>query len=364
VGEVTPRVTIPEVWADKGCCPFCQAASLRVRHAPDVADQLVCGRCGAAFELELSGARIRLMEAPASLKPSSAVYQAWGSVAEVRARLQSAASVAPRGAVASSSVPTAPAAPTAPSPGAELPSEPPLAASTANIISQPAPSSALESGPTAVPSVLAACDEAELSARAEGLLALGNSPLKIQAALVQSGVPAEQVQAVMESVRRVAHQKRQQQIRTAWVWSGVVIVFVVLAAGAGLWFTRGPASSTVSPFASVPPPTATGIVGLLLSQPTPVVQTEPPPAPGKAPARCPSAPIDAAVLFGGQAGDWTFKSDVNGWIMTSVTARNIHVPAGMEAGYFGIDAASGASMTQVVGPAAIERVNFVAITCP
>jgi hypothetical protein len=171
---------------------------------------------------------------------------------------------------------------------------------------------------------------------------------------------------VMETVGRAAHEKRERQIRTAWVLSGVVIIFVVAVAGAGLWLTRGsgPGSTPSAAPLTAPPPTPTGIVGFLLSQPTPVVQTGlPPTASSRGSLRCPTLPVDAAELFGGQSGDWTFKPDVNGWIMTSVIARDIRVPAGMEAGYFGIGA-NGATMTTVAGPAAIQGVNFVAITCP
>ena len=105
----------------------------------------------------------------------------------------------------------------------------------------------------------------------------------------------------------------------------------------------------------------------MLSLPTSVVQTEPPPKPGTGGARpasrCPTTSNEAADLFGGQASDWTYKADAGGWLMTAITPKTITVPAGMMAGYLQFGS-GGANMNQVNGPAKIQNVNFIAITCP
>jgi hypothetical protein len=346
LGVTTPRPTIPDVWAEKGCCPFCGTARLQVRHEAAAADQLVCAGCGAAFELELGGSRLHLTAAPAG-RPLPQGAAGWLSAADARALLES---VQPPPAFEPAPV-APPRAAAAPAP---RPSSPLVAAVEA----------AIHPAPVAEPCRGDVTESAEILTRAEGLLALGNTPIQIQVALAQSGAAPEQVKAVMEVVRGSVQAKQERQIRIAWLLSCIVIVLAAAAAGVGFWTTRQTASATsAAPLASAPPPTPTGLVGFLMSQPTPVVQTEPPPATDAPQAGCPKLPAEAAGLFGGQAADWTFKPDVGGWIMTSVTARDVHVPAGMGAGYFGVDSA-GAAITSVQGPANIQRVNFVAITCP
>jgi len=334
LGVATPRPTIPDAWAEKGCCPFCEVARLQVRHAASAADQLTCGNCGAAFELELGGSRLHLTAAPAgyTLPPAAAD---WLPVTDARALLEKA--------------PLPEAVP--------APSAPPSTAAEAEPVAAPAPD--------AEPCLGDVTESAELMARAEGLLALGNSPVQIQVTLAKSGAAPAQVRLVMDAVLRTAQAKRERQVRLAWLLSCIVIVLAGAAAGVVFWTTQGTGSAASgTPPASAPAPTPTGLVGFLMSQPTPIVQTEPPSATGVPQATCPKLPADAATLFGGQPADWTFKPDVGGWIMTSLTARDISVPAGMEAGYFGIAAATGAAITNVEGPATIRQVNFVAITCP
>jgi hypothetical protein len=224
--------------------------------------------------------------------------------------------------------------------------------------------------PVDLPSALAHCTEAELMKRAETLLALGNSPLQIQVALVQSGVAPDLVKTVVEATRRLAQQKRQRQLRWTWLLTGLVIACLLLAAGGGwaLWHRPAPPAPSAAGTSRPPngPPTPTGVAGFFLSLPTSMVQTEPPPTPGSGPSRqtgrCPTSADEASSLFGGQAADWTYKADVGGWLMTAVTPKTIYVPASMVAGYLQFGA-GGANMSQVDGPARIQNVNFIAVTC-
>ncbi len=221
--------------------------------------------------------------------------------------------------------------------------------------------------PAGLPNGLAHCTEAELLQRAKALLALGNSPLQIQVALVQSGVAPELVQGVVATMRQLAHEQRQRQLRYAWLMTALVFACLVLAAGIGvrLWH---PAGVTVPGAAETPqPPTPTGVAGFLLSLPTPVVQTAPPQTTATGGVsqlgRCPNSAIEAASVFGGQAADWTYKVDAGGWIMTAIMPQIIYIPAGMLAGYLQFGQ-SGANVNQINGPARIHNVNFIAITCP
>jgi hypothetical protein len=349
MGHGLPRTVIPPAWAQAGCCPVCQAAKLSVRQTPGVPDQLACAQCGCAFELEAGSSRLALTEGPPAL--AAAIGQTariWLSIAEVRALLQSPPAVS----VQSSQPPaTAPLTP----PSSPTESTAPSAVST-------------PATPEALPSGLASCTEAELMQRADALLGMGNSPLQIQVALVQSGVAPELVQRVVETMRQLAHDKRQRQLRRTWLLTGLVIACLVFATGAG-WALWHQTKGVSAPAAAETPraPTPTGVAGFLLSLPTSVVQTEPPRAPGAGanlPAsQCPDSPNEAAGVFGGRADDWTYKADAGGWIMTAITPQTIHIPAGMLGGYLQFGE-GGANMNQVTGPAQIKNVNFIAITCP
>ena len=355
MGSNTSRSVIPPAWAQQACCPVCQAPRLSVRQTLGAPDQMACAQCGCAFELEAGGSRVALTQGqPAVAAAIGGATRIWLSVSELRGLLQQGAEHALEPMSAAGCAPETPAAaPTLPAPTPD------------------APSPATPSAPTDLPVALVQCSEAELMKRAETLLALGNSPLQIQVALVQSGVAPALVQTVVEAMRQLAHQKRQQELRWTWLLTGLVTACLLIAVVSGwaLWRrTAGGAPSATSPPTNGPP-TPTGAAGFFLSLPTAMVQTEPPGTPTPAPSgntqagRCPGSSSEASNLFGGQAADWTYKADAGGWIMTTITPQSIYVPAGMLAGYpqFG---GSGAYMHQVYGPVRIQNVNFIAIMCP
>ncbi len=315
-------------------------------------DQMVCAQCGSAFELEAGGSRLALTQGPSAVASAiGGTTRIWLTVSELHALLQGPpAAGAPATVVAS-----------APQPPPVTGQQPPS--------SSEAPSAAAPSAPADMPVALAHCTEAELMRRAENLLALGNSPLQIQVALVQSGVAPELVRTVVEAMRQLARQRRQQQLRWTWLLTGLMMVCLLIWVGGGwaLWrrTTAGAPSATSQPTSG--PPTPTGVAGFFLSLPTSVFQTEPPPTPAAGGSRqtdrCPTSSYEASNLFGGQAADWTYKADASGWLMTTVTPKTIYVPAGMIAGYLQFGSGE-ASVNQVDGPARIRNVNFIAITCP
>ena len=352
MGFSMPRSVIPPAWAQQGCCPVCQARSLSVRQTPGAPDQMACAQCGSAFELEAGGSRLALTQGPPAVAAAiGGATRNWLTISELHALLQP---------------PPATGAPTT-APASALRS--PVITDQQPPSSSQAPSSAAPGVPADLPSGLAHCTEADLMKRAENLLALGNSPLQIQVALVQSGVAPELVQTVVDAVSRVAQQKRQQQLRWTWLLTGLVMACLLLGVGGGwaLWHRTTAAAPGATAQPPNGPPTPTGVAGFFLSLPTALVQTEPPPTPGtggnRQAGRCPTSSDEASDLFGGQAADWTYKADAGGWLMTAITPKTIYVPAGMAAGYLQFGS-GGASMSQVDGPAKIQNVNFIAITCP
>ncbi len=370
---ISPRSTIPDAWAEKGRCPLCQAARLRVLHTAGAPDQLACARCGLAFELEAGGARLRVRALPARLSAPPALTQAWLSAADLGARLRPAPPPA--------NVPAPATLPEAPGGRAEalsLGAEPLRSAQNApppeisNGTSAPlSPEVAPASPPvsaSAPENQLASCSQAELLTRAQGLLALGNSPLQIQVMFVQSGIVPEVVSATMAQVRQLAQQRRDRQVRLTWRLGLLTLIVLVLAVGGGLLLippsrSRPAATGAAGTAGPTPIPNLTAAAGYLLALPTAVVQTEPAHSPAARPKACPASADEAASVFGGEAKDWVFKADVNGWSMTSLTTKSIFVPAGMTGGYFQITS-NGAAMDQVPGPARLQNINFIAITCP
>ena len=170
----------------------------------------------------------------------------------------------------------------------------------------------------------------------------------------------------MEVVRQLALQKRDRQVQSASRMAAIVVALLALIVIGGIAFSFRskifPSSATSATAGPTQKPTPTGVAGFLMSLPTPVVQAAPSPAFGGTPSRCPGSTQEAASLFGGQASDWTYKPDAGGWIMTTIKAQTVQVPAGMLAGYLQFGE-GGANMSQVDGPATIRNVNFVAITC-
>ncbi|MEP7359587.1 MAG: hypothetical protein ABI847_20205, partial [Anaerolineales bacterium] len=66
--SIVPRYQLPDAWSGKGVCPVCRTAgSLRVAQQSVLPDRMECGVCGAAFEVQSGGTRIRLLVLPKAL---------------------------------------------------------------------------------------------------------------------------------------------------------------------------------------------------------------------------------------------------------------------------------------------------------
>ena len=94
-----------------------------------------------------------------------------------------------------------------------------------------------------------------------------------------------------------------------------------------------------------------------INVPTPSVDPK-----GPAGAPCPATSAQASALFGGPAGSWSFNHQEQGWILILAGApTSIRVPAGMSAGYLVIGKTLEMRTTQ--GPATVNNVNFIAVSC-
>ena len=95
----------------------------------------------------------------------------------------------------------------------------------------------------------------------------------------------------------------------------------------------------------------------VINVPTPSVdQKGPPPAP------CPTTSVQASALFGGPAGSWSFSHQEEGWIfILADKPTSIRIPVGMSAGYLVIGETL--EMRGTLGPATINNVNFLAVSC-
>jgi hypothetical protein len=86
-----PRMTIPEAWAQMGACPICDERVLAITHIPGMPEQMTCRNCQASFEMEQDGPSIRLITLPpryaAFIQPA---WQTWMTPVELRRQINQA----------------------------------------------------------------------------------------------------------------------------------------------------------------------------------------------------------------------------------------------------------------------------------
>jgi rubredoxin len=73
MSEIKVRDSIPDAWANKGCCPLCAASKMQVQHQSAGPDQLRCDACGVVFEVEL-GSNVVLVEVSGPATLSNVYY--------------------------------------------------------------------------------------------------------------------------------------------------------------------------------------------------------------------------------------------------------------------------------------------------
>ncbi|MBL8058210.1 MAG: hypothetical protein JNK29_16005 [Anaerolineales bacterium] len=335
-----PLSPIPAQWAARGACPVCGAAPL----ALEPPDQLACPRCGTAFQVEAGGPRLRLVRLPAAISCSGPDAE-WRTAAEARAWVRELA---------------------APPPAAPAPSvEPPLPAEPSAAPGAGAESAAREAVP------------AEALAHAQGLFALRHTVPQIERILLSAHTwtPAE-VAAVLEAMRPAVAAAQARQRRLGWRLAGAGMAVVTLGLALTAWAmlagnTAPPAAAGLPPAASAAPTSAASGLpaglqtlippGARLVNATPVIRRGTlSGAPGA--SACPRTAEAAADLFGGAAGDWRYDQASRGWMLFSQTSLiTVRVPAKMVAGY--LEFGQSLNVSQVDGPATLDGVNMVVISC-
>ncbi len=94
-----------------------------------------------------------------------------------------------------------------------------------------------------------------------------------------------------------------------------------------------------------------------INVPTPNVDPKGPPS-----APCPATSAQASALFGGPAGSWSFNHQEQGWILILADRpTSIRIPDGMSGGYLVIG--DRLEMRTAQGPATVNNVNFIAVSC-
>ncbi len=208
----------------------------------------------------------------------------------------------------------------------------------------------------------------EVHRRVKELIALGNSPKVTELILLQAGALPEQVQEAQQKVQRQKQVEIKEQGFLGWVI--VLAGLLVLLLGAYLWLNR-PAATTQA----TPPPSTSNPTSLIDSvlqtffdtQNIPPVDDLPEPfveylETGQE-AACPANPADAAALFGGNSGKWTFQNETRGWLFYNDTPSQLSLPKDM-AGSLAYGSARSPKFLPVLGPVQISQVHMAFILCP
>jgi hypothetical protein len=334
----TARFTIPDDWLIGATCPVCGYPKLIIEHFHDQPDQLACSVCATHYQVAQDGVHVRLLKFSSRLPQD--LGERWlkpAEISEIALRIRREADA---------------------------------------------------SAPTTQPA-----GEISLALRAKRLAELGNPPQKIREILLRlPGVAPAQVDEVLTPVeKKVAHKGGSVLwvITTALLTVMILVVVVMLilpmlGAKKDSTTNNGAPNNNVtenntngstnnnntnntknnSPFfdpTTLPAPLQTLIpAGMKILKPTPVTvrQLDPKTQPQ---VRCPGSPGEAAKLFGGSMQDWSAASQGIGWIMISLQTQTITIPKDMSAGY--LEVSGSPEMSSVIGPAVIQNVNFVAVSC-
>jgi hypothetical protein len=195
---------IPDAWAEKGHCPICNKATLRVVHHDGQPDQLACVSCGCSFEIEADGPNIRMDRIGPDYKVKLQVADGiWMSVVEIHQQLiqqtrQDNTGIEPN----------------------------PVETSVEKVHQSDNTKGSNESKDTIQAIVL---NQEEVNRRAIGLAALGNRPASIRSTLTGSGISAEMVTIALEEVksRKI---KRKSPLPLALAVTIIVVVGCLSAA--------------------------------------------------------------------------------------------------------------------------------------
>jgi hypothetical protein len=355
MSEIQARQTIPNEWGEKARCPACSAPDLEVRHQPGGPDQLRCTACGLRFELELDGPHLSVtrwpdLRVPASVPPPGS----WLSIDELRSLLRKPIASVDQAAPAPARPTAGPASqPVAPATAAIRPATPP-----------PGPEAAAPAQPSASPLPAPGVAVPKgLVVRVKKLLDTGSTPMELRAALGKDGLSPAEIQAAIESADQIRRRDHEGQARKLWGRLALAAILLSLAVWGGFRLASSLASRQ-DEFMNVLRSTLAPNLAHSVGMTTPVVHRlpDPPGASRGTPVPCPQTPQDAADLFGGPAETWS--KGPNGWVRmdTSGVDVTIHVPYGMLAMYFKVS--NQLVAVEVPGPATLNQIPSMAISCP
>lgn len=193
-----PRISIPDTWAQIGACPICDDRNMVVSRSQGKPDRMTCQSCHVSFEMEIDGPHIRLVTLPqkfaAYIQPA---WQTWMTPHEIRAQIKQA---------------------THPPQKEPTPESDSAAVRKLN--------SYIATPTTATPSSssnvfpMDPLTQEEVTKRATGLAALGNSEREIRETLERFNATREQIDHALSFVKV---QKKRNKSNT----SSVIIVVLV-----------------------------------------------------------------------------------------------------------------------------------------
>ncbi|MCX6034699.1 MAG: hypothetical protein NTV38_06955 [Chloroflexi bacterium] len=315
MSEIKVRDSIPDAWANKGCCPLCAASKMQVQHQSAGPDQLRCAACGVVFELELDSARLHVTHWPDSFALlRETIAEGWLTAAEVRTLIQ-------------------------------------------QIVSSPALLVPAQRNNRSKPDI-----PDEMVVRAKKLSDLGNTPAQIRVILSQTETDPDRIQAALEVASQVERQEQVRQRKKLRLSMGIIGAIVIICVGAGIFLQEmffSKQTGAASPLQATLIPNLAKILNL----DTPVVQYNVAPPVSSGASVCPRTAAEAAVMFGGQPDKWSSPPSSNGWIMIDTSQGNtIYTPLGMTAAY--LQLGSNVVLVEVSGPAKLSNVYYIAISCP
>jgi len=344
----TSRQYVPDLWTQKLACPLCKRPQTEVFRSANKPDQIICKQCGLMLEVEEGGSRLKITAIPKGLSPK--VIGRWFSLPEL---LEIGRRLAEKRAAAKNAG----------------------AGSTPGNLKKP--ESVRPSSDEHLPDSIR-----KERKRVKELYALGNSAQQIRASFVNTDAfsPAD-VDVIMAEVEGQEKKKHDNQRKRLIVILVIVFAFVlciiscVFATQAYrngfninlIGSNQTPptdfviARNHVQP-EQLPEPLRTFVPGgaSIINPPTPQVQLMSP-AIGQS-GRCPRNPLEAAQFFGGSADTWQAADMNRGWLYVAKEPATITVPANMSAGYLVFDI-SNMEMRSVTGPAVIQNVYMITISC-
>jgi len=207
----------------------------------------------------------------------------------------------------------------------------------------------------------------EVLRRVRGLIALGNSPKVSELILLQAGATPEQVKKALAQIQQEAQVEGKEQNYLGWIIVLVSILLVLL--GLYVW-QNWPVGNEKAPEASTSNsgnPLDAFIQSLLAGQDIPPVNDLPEPhvefdETGKE-AVCPRNANEAASLFGGGTGTWTYQTEAKGWLYYDNVPGQLTIPANMS-GSLAHGSARSPKFMPMIGPVRVSNAHLAFILCP